>query len=88
MLAAPLVPIDVDAWRRAGREDYVALMLRAGRDTLSRTLGLTATDISSRTVVLGTYDSPASLDSLRREGATNLIVRDPQLEGLRTTDFP
>ena len=88
VLAAPLVPIDVDAWRRAGREDYVALMLRAGRDTLSRTLGLTATDISSRTVVLGTYDSPASLDSLRREGATNLIVRDTQLEGLRTTDFP
>lgn len=88
VLAAPLVPIDVDAWRRAGREDYVALMLRAGRDALSRTLGRTATDISSRTVVLSVFDSPGSLDSRRREGATNLIVRDTQLEGLRTNDFP
>ncbi len=88
VLAAPFVPIDIDAWRRAGRDDYVSLMLREGRDTIGLTLGRAATDISSRTVVLGPRDTPSSLDALRREGAVNVIVPDVQLEGLRSSEFP
>jgi hypothetical protein len=88
VLAAPFVPVDIDAWRRAGREDYVSLLLRQGRDSLTKSLGRNPTDISSRTVVLDGYDTPASLDTLRREGAINAIVPDTQLEGLRSTAFP
>jgi hypothetical protein len=88
VLGTSFVPIDVDAWRRAGRDDYVALQFRTGRDTAARTLARSATDISSRTAVLAPTDTPDSLELLRREGAVNVVVPDSQLEPLNADSFP
>ena len=88
VLGSSYVPIDIDAWRRAGREDHVALQLRLGRDVTARTLGRNGADISSGTVVLGPFDTPDSLDSLRREGAANVVVPDTMVEPARADAFP
>ena len=88
ILRSPFVPIDVDAWRRAGRDDHVTLQLRMGRDVAARSLGRGATDISTRTVVLGRYDTPSSLDAFRREGAANVVALDTVLDPLRSDLFP
>lgn len=88
VLGTTFVPIDIDAWRRAGRDDHVSLQLRWGRDVAARTLGRSSTQISSRTALLAPYDTPAALDALRRDGTANVIVPDTMLEPLRTEGFP
>ena len=88
VLGSTFVPIDIDAWRRAGRDDHVSLQLRWGRDVAARTLGRSSTDISSRTALLAPYDTPSALEALRRDGTANVIVPDTMLEPLRTDAFP
>jgi hypothetical protein len=88
VLQAPFVPIDVDAWRRADRDEHVSLQLRTGLDVMVRTLGRDSTAISARTVVANRYETPASLELFRREGAANVVLADTQLEPPRSDAFP
>jgi hypothetical protein len=88
VLRAPFVPIDVDAWRRADRDEHVSAQLRTGLDVAARTLGRDSSSISTRTVVANRYDTPGSLELLRREGAANVILADTQLEPPRSDAFP
>lgn len=88
VLASTYVPIDIEAWRRAGRESSVAQQLRAGADTLSRTLARASGSVTSRVAVLGTNDGPGALESLRREGAVDIVVPDTQVEPPQPSLFP
>ena len=88
VLASTYVPIDIEAWRRAGRESSVALQLRAGADTLSRTLARASGSITPRVSVLGANDGAGALESLRREGAVDIVVPDTQLESTQPSLFP
>lgn len=88
VIGTTFVPIDIDAWRRAGRDDHVTAQLRSGRDTTARALARTAADVSTRAAVLAPYDTPGSLELLRREGVAEIVVSDTSLEPLRTDAFP
>lgn len=88
VVRAPFVPIDADAWRRAERDDHVALQLRTGLDVLERTLAASPETLSTRTVVAGRSESSSSLELFRREGAANVVVPESQLEPLRSDAFP
>lgn len=88
VLATTFVPIDIDAWRRAGHDDHVTAQLRAGRDTTLRALGRTATEVSTRTALLAPYDTAGSLELLRREGVAQVVVPDTALEAPRADTFP
>lgn len=88
VLGSTFVPIDIDAWRRAGRDDHVTAQLRTGRDTTARALGRSTTDVSTRAAVLAPYDTPSSLELLRREGVAEIVVTDTSLEPLRADAFP
>ena len=88
VLGSSFVPIDIDAWRRAGHDDHVTLQLRTGRDVAARSLGRSTTEISTRAALLGRYDTPGSLEALRREGTANVVVADTLLEPVRPETFP
>ncbi len=88
VLRAPYVPLDIDAWRRAGRDDHVSLQLRTGLDIASRTLARDPSTIVVRTAIANHFDTPRSLDLLRREGAANVVIADDHLEPLRKDAFP
>lgn len=88
VLASPYVPIDVDAWRRAGHEDHVVLQNRTGREVTAKALGISINEVSPRIALLEPSDTANSLDTRERDGATKFVVSEDNLLDLSANRFP